>query len=122
MPTCVDLMAGAMRALSRGQVALPPRAIHPLVDRSGYLGTMPGSCAEPRTFGIKVVSIMPGNVAAGRPSLQGTMLLFDAESGAPTALIDGATLTAIRTAAVSGLATRLLAQPDAQTLAIFGCG
>ena len=50
------------------------------------------------------------------------MLLFDAATGAPSALIDGATLSAIRTAAVSGLATRLLARPDASTLAIYGNG
>lgn len=122
MSACIDLMADAMIAVSRGQVALSPRSAHALVDGSGFLGTMPGSCLEPRTFGCKVMSVMPGNAARGLPTLNGVLLLFDPDTGAPTALIHGATLTAVRTAATSALATRLLARADAHTLLIMGNG
>lgn len=119
---CIDLMASAMLAVSRNQVALSPRTAHPLADRSGFLGMMAGSCLEPRTFGCKVMSILPGNAARGRATLNGVLLLFDAETGLPTAVIDGATLTAIRTASTSALATRLLARADARTLLVMGNG
>ena len=119
---CVDLMVDAMLAVTRRQVALSTRSAHALVDGSGHLGTMPGSCLEPRIFGCKVMSILPGNATQGRPTLNGVLLLFDAETGLPRAVIDGATLTAIRTAATSALATRLLARRDARTLLIMGNG
>lgn len=122
MDRCIDLMADAMRAVSRRQVALSPRNTHALIDKSGFLGTMPGSCLVPRTFGCKVMSVIPGNASAGRSTLNGVLLLFDAETGAPAALIHGATLTALRTAATSALATRLLARSDAKILTVFGNG
>ena len=122
MADCIDIMGDAMLAVSRGQVALSPRSAHALADRYGFLGTMPGSCLEPRIFGCKVMSIIPGNPARGRPTLDGVLLLFDADTGAPSAVIHGATLTALRTAATSALATRLLARADARTLLVMGNG
>jgi ornithine cyclodeaminase/alanine dehydrogenase-like protein (mu-crystallin family) len=94
----------------------------PLVDRSAYLAVMPGSVAEPPVYGAKIVSLHPQNPAAGRPAIQGFVALFDHHTGIPFALVDGAEVTRLRTAAVSALATRLLARPSARTLGIFGCG
>jgi ornithine cyclodeaminase/alanine dehydrogenase-like protein (mu-crystallin family) len=122
MDRCIDLMIDAMRAISRQQVALTPRNTHALIDKTGFLGTMSGSCLEPRTFGCKVMSVIPGNASKGLPTLSGVLLVFDAETGAPSALIHGATITELRTAATSALATRLLARADAKTLAVFGNG
>jgi ornithine cyclodeaminase len=122
MADCVDAMAEAMVAASTGRVAIPPRIIMPLVDRSGYFAVMPGSSAEPLVYGAKVVSLHPGNPARGLPAIQGFVVLFDHHNGNPVALVDGAEITAMRTAAASGLATRLLARPEAKTLGLFGTG
>jgi ornithine cyclodeaminase/alanine dehydrogenase-like protein (mu-crystallin family) len=72
--------------------------------------------------GVKLVTVAPGNPDRGLPFIHGIYVLMDRESLAPVALIDGAALTGMRTAAVSGLATRYLARPDASRLVIFGAG
>lgn len=122
MTDCIEIMAVAMSAISAKTVAIPPRTIFPLVDGNGYFGVMPGSAASPRVYGAKLVSVHPKNPAVGRPAIQGFVALFDPETGAPVALVDGAEITAMRTAAASALATRLLARPDARTLGLLGCG
>jgi ornithine cyclodeaminase len=122
MAECIDAMAIAMRAVSDGALSMPLRTVMPLVDKSAYFAVMPGSLADPLVYGAKVISLHPANAAAGRPTIQGFVALFDHETGEPIALVDGAEITAMRTAAVSGLATRLLARPDATTLGLFGYG
>src|SRR5450756_1019266 len=82
----------------------------------------PGYLAEPECFGIKLISLMPGNKPPLFSSHLGVVLLFEIEHGQPVALLDAAEITAIRTAAASGLATRLLARPDAGDLALLGAG
>ena len=72
--------------------------------------------------GVKLVTLTPDNPERGLPFIGGVYVLFDAGTQAPEAVIDGAALTALRTAAVSGLATRHLADPDAERLVIFGAG
>ena len=83
---------------------------------------MPGSSTELAAFGAKVINLIPDNPTRGLPAIQGFIALFDHASGTPVAIIDGAEVTGIRTAAASGLATRLLARPDAHTCGIFGNG
>jgi ornithine cyclodeaminase len=122
MAACIDVMAAAMRAASSGSVSMPPRLFAPLADDSGSLGLMPGSTLEPPFFGAKVISLRFDNPAKGLPAVQGYVSLFDHDSGRPVALIEGASVTAIRTAAASGLATRELARQGAQTHGIFGAG
>ena len=73
-------------------------------------------------FGAKVISLRFDNPAKGLPAVQGYVSLFDHETGRPVALIEGASVTAIRTAAASGLATRELARQGARTHGIFGTG
>ena len=72
--------------------------------------------------GVKLVTVAPGNASRSRPVVQASYVLFDAESLTPISVLDGTELTAIRTGAVSGLATRHLANPDARSLVIFGAG
>jgi len=122
MAACIDVLADAMRAASSGAVSMPLRLFTPLADGSGSFGLMPGSTLDPPFFGAKVISLLPGNPAKGLPMVQGYVSLFDHESGKPVALIEGASVTAIRTAAASGLATRVLARKDARTHGIFGTG
>jgi ornithine cyclodeaminase/alanine dehydrogenase-like protein (mu-crystallin family) len=122
MAECIDAMTTAMMAISAATATMPPRTVMPLIDKSGYFAVMPGSLLEPLIYGAKVVSLHPANPGAGRPAIQGFVALFDHATGQPLALVDGAEITALRTAAVSGLATRLLARADSSTLGLLGYG
>jgi len=122
MERCIKAVKDAMIALTEQTVSVPPRVITPLMDELGYFGLMPGSASFPAFFGAKVVSLFPQNPAKGLPAIQGFVCLFDNNTGAPYALVEGASVTAIRTAAASGLATDLLARPESKTHAIFGTG
>jgi ornithine cyclodeaminase len=88
----------------------------------GMMGLMPGYLADPECFGVKLISLMPRNKPPQYSSHLGLVLLFEAEHGQPVALLDAAEITAIRTAAASGLATRLLARKEAGDLALLGAG
>ena len=93
------------------------------VNPSGLLGMMPGYVGgEMGMMGIKTVSVMPGNHGTPYDSHQGTVMLFEKVNGRLLTIMDASEITAIRTAAVSGLATRLLARDDAHDLAILGTG
>lgn len=122
MHECVDVMQAAMLAASTGTVAVPLRRFSPLIDDSGMLGLMPGSSAELGYYGAKIISLHPNNPQRGLPAIQGFVALFDHASGSPVAIVEGAEVTGIRTAAASGLATRLLARKDAHSCGIFGTG
>lgn len=117
---CIPLMRQAMIALSQGRTKQLLRGIIQL-GQGNMFGVMPGGL-DAGPFGAKLVSIFPGNVAAGGLSHQGVVLLFDPENGAPAAVIDAGELTAIRTAAASAAATDALARPDATHLAVLGTG
>ena len=122
MEACVPLMREALSTLARGDAVLPLRSMLRLPDGSGLLGLMPGYLGEPRSFGLKVVSVMPGNHGSGYDSHQGVVMLFGIEHGEPLAILDATAITAIRTAAASGAATQALAREDAGDLAILGSG
>jgi alanine dehydrogenase len=122
MATCVALMRGALSTLSRGDVVLPLRSKLGLPDGSGLLGLMPAYLGEPRSFGLKVVSVMPGNHGTPYDSHQGVVMLFGLAHGEPIAILDAAAITAIRTAAASAAATDALAGRDAGDLAMIGSG
>ena len=120
MDACIDLMADTQAAISRGEITPPLRSFVPVAGGKGGMGIMPGDA--PSAFGAKIVSLFAGNPARGRPMIQGCILLFDRETGAPAALVEGASVTAIRTAAASGAATRALAREGASVLALVGYG
>ena len=118
---CVEVVDAAMRALSSGQVLSPLRTVVPLAG-SNAMGVMPGAMLEHGVFGAKILALYPGNGALGLPSHAGVVVLFDATSGSPLALLESNSLTALRTAAASAVATRVLARPESQVLAVLGCG
>ena len=122
MPACVALMRQTLATLARGDAVLPLRSMLRLPDGHGLLGLMPGYLGEPRAFGLKAVTVMPGNHGTEFDSHQGVVMLFGVEHGEPLAIIDATAITEIRTAAVSGAATHALARPDAGDLAILGSG
>jgi ornithine cyclodeaminase len=117
-------MAGALAALARGEALQPLRTAHWVPDRRGLVVAMPGGlfAGGDDVLGVKVLTVFPGNAAHGEESHQGAVLLFEAERGRPLAFLDASSITAIRTAAVSALATRLLAREEAADLAILGTG
>lgn len=123
MAECVEVMADAFRTLGEGQAVLPQRQVLRLPDGRGALGLMPSWLgASFSALGAKVVSVFPGNAASRYESHQGAVLLFETGNGRLLAIVDAGAITAIRTAAVSALATRLLAREGAADLAILGVG
>lgn len=122
MAECIEAMAAALRALAQGQVQLPLRTVLRLPEPRGFFGVMPAELLDPHALGAKIISVFPGNEGTGLDSHQGVVLLFNVRNGTPEALLDASSITAIRTAAVSGVATRALALPDAGDLAILGSG
>jgi ornithine cyclodeaminase len=122
MDLCIELMADALAGLARGAALNPLRAGYALPSGAGLVVSMPGALGDPAVFGAKLLSVFPGNRSVGLESHQGVIVLFDADHGIPYAIVDASAVTAIRTAAVSGLATRLLAREEASDLAILGSG
>lgn len=123
MGECIEAMAGVFGTMAGGDVVQPLRWALWLPDRSGLLGMMPGYVGgDVEMMGIKTVSVMPGNHGTPYDSHQGTVMLFERVNGRLLTIMDASEITAIRTAAVSGLATRLLAREDAHDLAILGTG
>ena len=122
MADCVDLMESTLKTLSRGGAILPLRTILRLPEGRGIFGSMPSYLNPPDAIGLKAISVIPGNEGTKYDSHQGVVLLFEATHGTLQAILDASSITAIRTAAVSGVATRALARPDAGDLAILGTG
>jgi ornithine cyclodeaminase/alanine dehydrogenase-like protein (mu-crystallin family) len=114
---CIPLMREAMIALSQGRTRQLLRQILDFPEGRAF-GTMPGAMLDDGVFGAKLVSVYPGS----EPSHQGVVALFDAATGAPSAMLDAGAITAIRTAAASAAATDALARADARRLAILGTG
>jgi ornithine cyclodeaminase len=122
MRECIDVMTAVLQTLGRGDAVNPLRWVMRLPREMGLLGLMPGYLGEPKSLGLKVVSIFPHNEGSEYDSHQGIVLLVDPETAVPIAVMDASEITAIRTAAVTGVATRLLAREDASVLAILGSG
>lgn len=123
MPTAINAMVAAFGELAAGQAALPLRSRITLSDHDAVALFMPAALYQSGVLGTKVVTVFPHNPArTQQPAIHALIALFDPTTGAPLAVMDGTYLTALRTAAVSGAATRYLARPDARVLAVFGAG
>ncbi len=118
MEELIPAMAGALRELSTGQVKQPLRLVLSLTDHGGFFGAMPA--AGGGALGAKLVTFYPNN--EGIPTHHAMILLFRPESGEPLVTMDGRLITEMRTAAVSAVATDLLARRDVAVLAILGSG
>jgi ornithine cyclodeaminase/alanine dehydrogenase-like protein (mu-crystallin family) len=120
---CIELMADVLAGLARGELYNPLRFVVRPQDEPSLMGLMPAHRrGEAPLWSLKALTIVPGNSARGLDSHQGFVALFDGETGEPRAIMNAGDITAIRTAAVSGVATRLLAREDSKTLAILGTG
>ena len=122
-PECIAVMEDALSALARGEVHQPLRSIVRAADAPGFLGLMPAYRGGARpAWGLKEICLFPGNPARGLDTHLGAVILHSGETGEPLAIMNASAITAIRTAAVSALATKLLAREDSSTLAIIGAG
>lgn len=120
---CIPVMADALGDLARGNVHQPLRMIITPPGAEGDMALMPSYRSGKRAaYGVKTVCFFPGNPSKGLDSHQGSVMLFSAETGELVALMNASAITAIRTAAVSGVATKLLAREGACELAIIGSG
>src|SRR5918994_569801 len=120
---CMRAMEAALASLARGQVHLPLRPIVRPPGEPHFLGLMPvHRGGDVPLYALKTVCVFPNNPSRGLDPHQGSVALFDGETGQLRALINAAPVTAIRTAAVSALATRTLARTDARVCAIVGAG
>jgi ornithine cyclodeaminase/alanine dehydrogenase-like protein (mu-crystallin family) len=123
MQGCIDAMAEALASLARGEVHVPLRAVVRPPGEDTFIGLMPahrGGGAP--LYSLKTVCVFPDNPKRGLDAHQGTVTLFDGETGQTGAVLNASAITAIRTAAVSAVATRLLAREDARELGILGAG
>ena len=118
----IDALAGAMSDLSSERASVPNRVGAVVPESGGMLAAMPGYAPSAGALASKLVTLFPGNAGGPLPTHQAIVAVFDPATGRPDALLDGASITAIRTGAGSALATRLLAREDATTLAILGTG
>jgi ornithine cyclodeaminase/alanine dehydrogenase-like protein (mu-crystallin family) len=122
MTDAIAAMREAFAQLSSGQVTLPNRQCMPASDGQGDALVMSCQSTAHGMYSLKAVTVFPDNSRHGLPTIQALVVLTDGATGAHLAILEGASLTAIRTGAASGLATDLLARPDATSVAVFGAG
>jgi ornithine cyclodeaminase/alanine dehydrogenase-like protein (mu-crystallin family) len=123
MKGCIDAMERVLAALCRGEVDMPLRTVFAPAGSPSLIGLMPAHRAgESPLYSLKTVCVFPDNPKRGLDAHQGTVSLFDGETGVLRAVMNASAVTAIRTAAVSAVATRYLAREHTPTLAILGAG
>lgn len=122
MTVAIDAMRTAFTALARGEVEMPLRTQLELPGGGAVALVMPATARSAAHVAAKMVTVCPRNRDQGLPRLHGLVIVFYAETGEPHGVLEGTALTAIRTGAASGLATDLLALPDATRVAIIGSG
>jgi len=118
----IDLMRRVFHAFAEDKVSLPDRVSLEGADPGDAVLVMPAAVPEVRGLGAKLISIFPSNAARGLPTISSQVILLDAQTGVVRAALDGASITELRTSAVSALATDILARKDAHRLTVFGAG
>jgi ornithine cyclodeaminase/alanine dehydrogenase-like protein (mu-crystallin family) len=122
MRQAIEAMKGAFAQLSAGQADVPLRVALQVERHSGVTLFMPAYLATDDQMAVKIVSVFNDNPAKGLPLIHALVVVLDPTTGRPAAVMDGTALTALRTGAVSGAATDLLARRGAHVAAIFGAG
>ncbi|MCA6091405.1 ornithine cyclodeaminase family protein [Streptomyces sp. SCA3-4] len=118
----IDALAVAMADLSADRASAPDRVAALVPEREGLLAAMPGYVPSAAVLMSKLVSLFPQNAGTPLPTHQAVIMVFDPDTGEPTALLDGTAITAARTAACSALSARLLARENSTVLAVLGTG
>ncbi len=122
MATAIEAMKEAYSQLSSGQASVPLRSRIDVSQHDGITLFMPALLHGSNDLALKIVSVFPHNLEKGLPTITAIVIALHSETGQPLGILEGGSLTAIRTGAASGAATDLLARPESQTVAIFGSG
>lgn len=122
MREAIEIVKGAFAQLSAGKAVVPLRTQLPVERHEGVTLFMPAYLSESDDLGVKIVSVFPRNLEMGLPTIFALVVVVEAATGRPVAVMDGTYLTALRTGAASGAATDLLAREDARVVATFGAG
>ena len=122
MAAAIEAVEAAFVQLSAGKAEMPVRASLPVERHDGVTLFMPAYLEDDDRMAVKIVSVFSQNPERGLPLIHALVVVVDATTGAPAAVMEGGYLTALRTGAASGAATDLLAREDARTAAIFGAG
>ncbi len=122
MDDAVELMKVAFRELSAGRALAPVRTSVPVNDDPSAMLMMPGYVPASGALGFKTVNFFAGNLERGLPRIHAIVCLIDPVTGVPLAIMEGGYVTALRTGAVSGAASDLMARADSKTLAVIGTG
>lgn len=123
MAECIGAVEDAFKEFANGTAEMPTRVSLPIIDKHGWQGVMPAYLRAAGSLATKIVTVYPQNPTLHQlPSVLATIVLNNPETGRVEAILDGSYVTALRTGAVSGVATKYLARPDAQTVGIFGAG
>ena len=118
----IPILERAHIQYSTGKAVMPVRLVVPLPQIEGRITSMPGYLNEDKALGMKVVTFFPNNLKQNLPQILATVMLFSAETGKMIAAMDGNYITAIRTACVSAMATKALANPETRVLGVLGAG
>lgn len=121
MRDCIETIAEVMQRFSAGDTVMPVRLVTRVPERGVHLA-MPAVLVPLGVFGVKSITVFPTNPARGAPAILGLVILNETDTGRPLAVMDAGYLTGIRTAAASAVATRLLARPESNSLALIGAG
>ncbi len=121
-PSAIEALSDAHAAHARGEVVMPVRLSMAYDDRPSELEAMPAYLGAGPAFGVKLITYVGTNVARGIPAIHAVIVLFDPDNGRPVLFMDGRHSTAVRTAAASAVATRLLSRPESRVLAVIGAG
>lgn len=122
MAEAIEAVQAAYVQLSQGEAKVPVRLPVEVPEHEGVILYMPAYLPRSGGLGAKIVTVFPHNPRAGLPTIHALVVVNDARTGAPLAVMEAGYLTALRTGAAAGVATRLLARPDARTAAIIGAG
>lgn len=122
MSLAIESVKQAFISLSLGEAVLPLRTQLPVRNQEGITLFMPAYLPSIESLGAKIVSVFPKNIESNLPTIHALVVLCNAKTGKPTAVMDGTYLTALRTGAASGLATELLSRKNTRTAAVIGAG
>lgn len=123
MPGCIGAMEEALSSLARGELHMPLRSMVRPPERDDLLGLMPSHRGgRSPLYALKTVCVVPDNPTRGLDPHQGTVTLYDGDTGETIAVMNASAITAIRTAACTAVATKALARPDARVVAMVGAG
>ena len=122
MKDVIDAVEAAFKELEKGTAILPQRATITLTEKAGWIGVMPAYLGEMGSLSTKIVTVFERNREKNLPTIMATVILNDPETGSPLAIMEGTFITAMRTGAVCGVATKYLAREDSKTVGIFGAG